>query len=210
MNDAISLDDQAVLAESRHRHANAYQCILSMIAGERVGASHSETVDALVKTEMQIRAFALLNYLLDGAAGADRSAEPCAAEYLDRLCQQRMPACLTPLGIRFHYTADAPQYHPASTCRNFGLITTELVLNAAKHAFSGRQDGTVSVALLDAQPGVTQLVVIDNGCGIEQFAPSPRRGLGFVELLASSMGGRCNGYSDASGTRIEITIPRPA
>ena len=77
------------------------------------------------------------------------------------------------------------------------------------HAFTGCDDGMVEVLLNTDPQAVTRLNEADNGRGVEAFAPRPRRGLGFVQLLTTSMGGRCQGHIGVEGIRIKIAVQRP-
>jgi two-component sensor histidine kinase len=53
-----------------------------------------------------------------------------------------------PLGIRCEVSADADE-SPGERCERLGLVIAELVTNAAKHAFHGRNDGLVRVDLIN-------------------------------------------------------------
>ena len=56
---------------------------------------------------------------------------------------------------------------PVDTGVPCGLILNELGGNALKHAFQGRNEGEVTVALQNTVDGRTRLSVSDNGVGIK-------------------------------------------
>jgi two-component sensor histidine kinase len=199
------------LAEARHRTANAFQILSSLIQRELNSVSDVRTVHILKTVQAQLRAFALLNDMLAAAEDDDEDegeARLCAAAYLKRLCEHLQAACLTSQGVGLHVAAAEPQLLPELVCRYLGLIVAELVLNASKHAFPGRYDGEVGVCLGSESPDAPiRLVVADNGIGVEALSINPTRGLGFVHLMAKAIGAECAGTSSPSGTTIVVTLP---
>jgi two-component sensor histidine kinase len=74
------------------------------------------------------------------------------------------------------------------TALPLGLIVSELVTNALKHAFEGRESGEVLVRVRQTD-GAGQLTVRDNGCGLPASARPSATGLGLVELLTRQIDG---------------------
>jgi two-component sensor histidine kinase len=73
-----------------------------------------------------------------------------------------------------------------------GLSTTELVINALKHAFPGGAAGVIIVNY-ESAAGTWRLSVSDNGVGMSSGLAEPIRiGLGtsIVEALTRQLGGR--------------------
>lgn len=76
----------------------------------------------------------------------------------------------------------------ADTALPLGLIVSELVANAFKHAFKNRNDGEVLVRVSElGDRGI--LTVRDNGCGLPATVRPNASGLGLVEALAKQIGG---------------------
>ena len=71
---------------------------------------------------------------------------------------------------------------------SLGLIVTELVINALKHAFPGGRIGAIKVGY-STQGADWTLRVTDNGVGLPQGEDAPKSGLGtsMVEALAKSL-----------------------
>jgi chemotaxis protein methyltransferase CheR len=89
-----------------------------------------------------------------------------------------------------------------------GLIVTELVMNALKHAFPHeRSDGRITV-LYDAAGMDWKLSVIDNGIGRPDgvFAQT-KTGLGtsIVKALAHQLGAQVETVAASTGTTVSIT-----
>ena len=96
----------------------------------------------------------------------------------------------------------------SSQAVSIGLIVTELVINALKHAFPrDRSDGTVIVAY-DVAASNWRLTVSDNGIGRpEGHSDKTNPGLGttIVEALAKQLDARVDGDLDPHGTTVSIT-----
>lgn len=66
-----------------------------------------------------------------------------------------------------------------------GLIVTELVTNALKHAFPNAVSGTIRVAAINEPEGWLKLIVQDNGVGIPEEFDIRRSGSLGMELVSS-------------------------
>ena len=87
-----------------------------------------------------------------------------------------------------------------------GLLINELVTNAAKHAFTGRDRGAVEIKFRRTDSG-WRLVVADDGIGIDHAkAERAKGGLGqrLVDAFARQANGTLNIDSDAAGTRVTV------
>jgi two-component system, sensor histidine kinase PdtaS len=94
---------------------------------------------------------------------------------------------------------------------SMGLIATELVINALKHAFPGGAKGTILVGF-ESTASAWRLFVSDDGVGIgTRLADAPTRsGLGtsIVEALTRQLGGRVTTSAASPGTTVSVTVPR--
>ena len=94
---------------------------------------------------------------------------------------------------------------------SMGLIATELVINALKHAFPGGVEGQIVVGF-ESTASAWRLAVSDNGVGISpRLADAPvRTGLGtsIVEALTRQLGGRITTLAASPGTAVSVTVPR--
>jgi two-component sensor histidine kinase len=91
---------------------------------------------------------------------------------------------------------------------SLGLIATELVMNALKHAFAvDKIDGRIVVAF-DVDGTNWKLSVADNGTGRPDGIFAQRKtglGTGIVKALAQQLGAKVETLSDAAGTTVSIT-----
>ncbi len=93
-----------------------------------------------------------------------------------------------------------------------GLILHELATNALKHAFCGRNDGAVTVALHTHADGRSCMIVSDNGIGLPadlDWQLSQTLGLQLVNLLTRQLGGTIEvEVRKGEGTEFRITFGR--
>lgn len=92
---------------------------------------------------------------------------------------------------------------------SLGLIVTELVINALKHAFPGHDPlGKIAVDYLAKGTGWT-LSVSDNGIGMPAGeSPKPRLGTVIVEALSRQLDASVRVSDAAPGTRVTIVQGR--
>lgn len=90
------------------------------------------------------------------------------------------------------------------------IIVNELVTNALKHAFDGRENGQVSVK--GRMNGELKLTITDNGVGMQGRSTAKRGGLGtkLVENFARQLGARHEVVSTETGTTHAFVIPTAA
>ena len=93
-----------------------------------------------------------------------------------------------------------------------GLLVTELVINACKHAFRGRDQGVITVRLDALEDGRQRLTVADDGIGLPAgFEPGASTGVGvrllqcFVQQLEGTLA-----REGPPGTRFVVTFPGAA
>jgi two-component sensor histidine kinase len=94
---------------------------------------------------------------------------------------------------------------------SLGLIATELVMNALKHAFpTGKADCRIVIAF-DGDGTNWKLSVADNGVGKPDglFAqPKTGLGTGIVKALAQQLGAKVETLADSAGTTVSMLTPR--
>ena len=98
-----------------------------------------------------------------------------------------------------------------ATAIPLGLIATELISNAAKHAVQGRVDGLVTVAF-ETSDMIYSLTVTDNGPGLPpDFAPgaSQTLGMALVSSLCDQLGGDLT-WESGPGASFRVTAPQRA
>jgi two-component sensor histidine kinase len=187
-----------LLREMHHRLANTFTVLTSAL---RDLAVHSPAYQhSLARYEARIIAFGNLHKsLIIGA-----TSEPISVQaYVEKLCKALADALLQPLGVRTEVVCDAGEL-PAMRCELVGLVITELVTNAAKHAFRNRDKGLVRVEVLKKADSWLS-IVSDNG-----DAPGvPFSGVGskIISRLVQTLGGTLRKCSTNNGTTVIVSFP---
>lgn len=194
---AISCDEYLLLREMHHRMANTLTLLTSLLWQEFRPASTPEIRKSLDRCEARIAAFGKLHHLL--TVGTTRSSID-VRKYIEPLCRALSEALLRPIGARCEVFVSAGTMR-AERCERLGLLITELVTNAAKHAFDGRDGGLVRIEVTN-QMGHWFCVVSDNGAGIKLGAPNG--GSSIIEKIVRSIGGKLTICSNSRGTSVMI------
>src|SRR5436305_3700734 len=131
-----------LLRELHHRVKNNLQTLLGILAIAEKGAAAPEAREAIRDARARVEAMAVLQRLLyqrDELASVDGFA------FLAELCVTVERAFRRP-GIAVR-VAPAEVTLDLDVAAAAGLIANELVTNAFKHAFPGRESGEVAVSL---------------------------------------------------------------
>lgn len=161
-------EKELLLREIHHRVKNNLQVVSSLLSLQASVAKSEEESETLRESRSRIYSMALIHELLysENVQGKVDLARIDFLEYLKHLASYLADTyrvglsrtCIQVSGDGLHLDADS-----AITC---GLIASELISNALKHAFPEGRSGTVSVVLgVDGERRVT-LVVSDDGIGI--------------------------------------------
>ncbi|WP_404336432.1 sensor histidine kinase [Sphingomonas sp. MMS12-HWE2-04] len=194
------------LEEFDHRVKNNFMLVASLLEMQRRRAGEGETAEALGSALSRVESIARAHrYLYRG--GATPGTVDMAA-YLNELCSALSDA----LFLRGAITLDCRSDHaalPRDRAVSIGLIANELVTNAVKHAFPGRDTGMISIRFEAAGAGWL-LTVRDNGAGMpaETKARGRDGGLGhrLVEGFARQARGTIHTESGADGTVVTVQL----
>lgn len=180
-----------LLREMQHRVANSLQIIASMLLLKARCVDSEETRRHLKDTHRRIISVATVQQQLDCLRHRGRID---LASYLSRLCDNLSASLVDDdRRVAIEVRADRGTVSSADGV-SIGLIVTELVINALKHAFAAdTAAGLIVVAYEVDEPG-WRLTVSDNGVigkpnGNPGYATAGL-GTGIVEALARQLDGR--------------------
>jgi PAS domain S-box-containing protein len=198
---------ETLLQEIQHRVANSLQIIASILSIKARTVKSEETRLHLKDAHQRVMSVAAVQQqLLASGHGAPIEIGP----YLVRLCET-LAASMTEDShpVSLQVKADGGTASSAEA-GSIGLIVTELVINAFKHAFVGERAAGQLVVAYEAADTGWRLAVSDNGVGTPQAhldAARTTSGLGtiIVEALARQLGAGVDTVTNSQGTTVSIT-----
>ena len=205
--EAMLQEHSVLLREVRHRVANSLQIIansLQIIASVLLQnarkTSSDETRGNLKDAHGRVMAVAALERLLS----TSQSGAVDVQAYFFSLCRS-ISASMIADPDRIRLTVEGgPGVVEARVSVSLGLIITELVINALKHAFPGDRPGHIEVDYNFQGPNWS-LCVRDDGVGMPLTAPA-RTGMGasIVRALAGQLGAAVETSARHPGTQVSI------
>jgi PAS domain S-box-containing protein len=194
-------ENQSLLQELQHRVKNSFTMISSMIslaAHKNASQEYKQTMEEL---DARVRAIAELYSLLyeSGSFNEIRLDEYCASVAKGIIGLSSDTSLVTEM--------EAVTI-PSKAALSIGLILTELITNAMKHAFPDGRKGSVSLSLR-ARDGRVSLEVTDDGCGLSEgfaLASSAGIGLNLILGLAKQLNGDFQMDGGRTGTRCRLAF----
>jgi two-component sensor histidine kinase len=114
-------------------------------------------------------------------------------------------------GIRVNVIAEEVMVD-ATTAGRVGLLVSEILTNAFRHAFPGRETGLVETRVQRLSGGVIRVQIADDGVGLPEEFDWPTSGnLGskIVAALLTGLEAQHAVTTSAAGTTVTIDIPGP-
>lgn len=202
IKDDLIKEKQLLLQELQHRVANSLQIIASVLMQSARSVQSEETRLHLNNATNRVLSIATLQKQL--AASSD--AEVQLRQYFAGLCESIGASMIDEEGnITLTSTTDNSSA-TADVSTSLGLIVTELVINALKHAFPERDKGGHIAVDYHAEGKGFALTVTDDGIGIAASAEprTPGLGTGIVDALATHLHATVETTDAAPGTKVAI------
>ena len=204
-NSASLREKEILLREIHHRVKNNMQILTSLLRLQTRQADSEKLRQVLMESEARIRSMGLLHeklYQSESVSVINMNG------YLRTLTGE-LTRMNTPEGCRREVKLNVQGVDLGlDTALPCGLIITELVTNALKYAFPGRKDGTIYVSLGSTPEGNNQLVVWDNGAGMDpnfDISKATSLGMRLVRMLTEQLHGTLK-LEISQGTRVTITF----
>jgi two-component sensor histidine kinase len=196
-----------LLQEVRHRVANSLQIIASVLLQNAKRTQSDETRGHLKDAHHRVMSVAALERQLAGTG--DGQVE--LLTYFTNLCDSIAASMIADPGQLSLTVTGAGGAVEGRMSVSLGLIVTELVINALKHAFPQDRAGKIIVDCEFRGPNWT-LSVTDDGVGMPSDPARVRVGLGtsIVQALAAQLDATVEVASAQPGTRVSIASTRIA
>jgi two-component sensor histidine kinase/CHASE3 domain sensor protein len=197
---------ETLLQDTNHRIGNSLATVSSLLGLQLARSKSDEVKHALEAAQNRVQAIASAHRRL--RLGADLETTD-AAEFLDDVIDDI--AATLPAGKTIRFSTDIePMVLPARDATTIGIVVSELVTNALKHAFTSRNEGAINVHFrrIDSVPVLT---VEDDGGGMGE-GDATQSGLGalIIKQLARQFGGEEPDYRarEGGGTAVSVALPK--
>jgi two-component sensor histidine kinase len=201
LKDDLLRDKEVLLQELHHRVANSLQIIASVLLQSARAVQSEEIKQHLHDAHHRVMSVASLQQQLASSKRGDVELRP----YFKALCESIGASMIRDHNqISLDVTSD-DSVTSADISVSMGLIVTELVINALKHAFPGDRSGKILVNYRSHGAGWT-LSVGDDGIGMPNEPSGVKGGLGtsIVQALATQLGGQVSVANTKPGTKVSI------
>lgn len=192
-----------LLEEMRHRVANSLQIIASILLIKARTVQSKEMRLHLLDAHQRVLSIAAVQEHLH-LSSPNQPIE--IADYLTKLCETLARSMIEDTRLTALKVEADFDLVTSRDAVSLGLIVTELVMNALKHAFLYDTPGAAIVVSYGVSDAGWKLRVSDNGVG-KQKTEGDNRGLGtsLILALAKQLDARIDVKSDFSGTAVSIT-----
>ncbi len=203
--DELLRQKDILLEEMEHRVNNSLQIIASILLIKAQTVQSQETRRHLEDAHKRLLSVAAVQGHLH-ASGTSGTIDMLS--YLAKLCEAISGSMISDNRPVLLKVSGGGGICTSRHAMSLGLIVTELVINALKHAFrETMKDGQITV-LFDVSGTNWKLVVADNGVGKpDNVFAQPKTGLGtsIVKALAHQLDAQIETVSGPQGTNISIT-----
>ncbi len=199
---ALDRHQQMLLLEVNHRVANSLQIIASILLMKARTVRSEESRGHLRDMHQRLILVASIQRRLCGSEAAD---EIAFGPYLAQLCTDLANAMVEGDAVTIR-SSSSDGTVKSDDAMNFGLIVTELVINALKHGFPDGRKGRINVDFSADGPH-WRLSVSDDGIGKLPGAAGPgHAGLGtnIVEALARHLKATVQNIATGTGTMTAV------
>ncbi|MGZ5876325.1 MAG: sensor histidine kinase [Bradyrhizobium sp.] len=203
--DDLLRQKDTLLEELQHRISNSLQIIASIILMKARAVQSDETRFHLEDTHKRVLSIAAVQKRLHAAAALGAIE---VAPYLSQLCDSLAASMIgdaRPISLKMVGKGGSATSRQAES---LGLIVTELVMNALKHAFPGDKTKGQIIVSYDMAGTNWKLSISDNGIGKPEgsFAPGKSGlGTGIVKALARQLDAQVETIAGVDGTTVSIT-----
>lgn len=187
--------------EADHRIKNSFQSVAALIRLQARQVAEPDARAVLDMAQARLGTYAALHDLLGRAQAGDRVALDA---YLGEVCA--LLRGTLPPGVVLTALLEPALAAPDRAAR-IGIILNEWCMNAAKHAFPGRDGGSITVTGKGRDSAYTLRCVDDGaGEGSGQGRP-PGVGTAIIGASASALGASARRLDLPRGTGWEIAVP---
>ncbi len=200
-------DRDLMMQELHHRTGNNLALIVALIRMSKSQTKSDETQQVLGELEIRVGSLSKAHELMQRASNAT---EIDLAQMLDEVAknaEQAFSGSGQNVAIKL---ICAPLDLENKLAVDIGLIVGELITNAYKHAFVGRDAGLITIEITGSAREGLLLAIYDDGVGLPEGADRPERsnslGWRMIRTLTFQHGATLT-VDGSDGLRVEIRFP---
>ncbi|HVE92458.1 MAG TPA: sensor histidine kinase, partial [Actinomycetota bacterium] len=204
--DRMLMYKDAVIREIHHRVKNNLQTIASLLRLQSRRLTSDEAKDALEESVRRISTIALVHETLSSASSDLVDFAEVVRGVMNML---EDGLGLDQRGVRQEVQGQVGEL-PAVVATPLALVLTELVQNAAEHAFVGREGGTITIELERVDASICATVA-DDGVGMPESFTWEGAGLG-LKIVQALVDHEMKGSLEmerSGGTTVRVRVPLP-
>ena len=201
--ETLSEQKDMLFSEMNHRVANSLQLVASILLLRARTVDSMETRGHLEDAYRRVMSVASLQQQLKVTGLGE---EIHVGEYLKKLCETLSGSMIRERRPVSLIVSAGPGFVGSEQAVSLGLVVTELVINALKHAFPvDTAKGHIEVGY-SVNGTKWSLSVTDNGVGMAKDAREKKSGLGstLIDALAQKLEATVNTQSSAGGTKVLV------
>jgi two-component sensor histidine kinase len=204
--EALAAERAVLIHEINHRVANSLQLVNAFLRLQAGATEDGPAKAALAGAMARVNAIGHVHRQL---YAENDVREIDLGRYLEGLVSDLQQAVGRDAAASLRLSAEPV---PTSTDRaiSIGIMVTELALNALKYAYPEGQVGEIRILCRSGTDGGTELVVEDDGVGMDTAAPAQGDGLGgrIVAMMAAKLQAEIALDPAHRGVRTVIRLPR--
>lgn len=197
-------EKEVLLKELHHRVKNNLQVVTSLIDLQSSAISDPKIQECFRECENRIRSMALVH---ENLYKSENFSTIPAQEYIGTLVEYLVQSARVPDAITVQYDIEDIVLDPdTATC--CGFVINELVTNTFKHAFAGKDHGSIIISLKHSPDHSLVLAVADDGIGFPEninVRDAASLGLQIVSAFTRQLHGVLS-ITSTNGTTITITF----
>lgn len=199
-------EKEVLLKEVHHRVKNSLQIVSSLLNLQEAQLTDVTAIEALRNSKTRIQTIGLMHqslYQKDADLGKVNS-----SEYLKNILELQLEALTSKTGSPRTHVQFVEQELSIDQAVPLGLIASEVINNALKHAYSDTEKPLLTL-ISNVTNGKFELQIADNGKGFESsdFRNHSSLGLEIVEALTDQLHGTMECVSTGEGTTFRFLFP---
>jgi two-component sensor histidine kinase len=192
-------EEQLLAGELTHRMNNEFAAAISVVSLVAARSTYGEVKNALSAVAERLHSYMQVNRHLQVPS---QDAIIDASAYLRQLCESISRSRLDCKGIKLQFVG-GPLEMNSERCWRIGMIISELVTNAARHAF-GDAGGKIQIKLT-RRGSFINCRVADDGVALKKIRPG--HGFAIIEGLIASLHGTINRHFGPEGSVSDMNFP---